>query len=114
MLPAVVITLIILLITTLGWHLLFGIFAGAVAITAAVWGVVVASVVALCVATLLLFILTSTGMLIVGLLAFVWTVLAIVFFPVVLPVLAPLFIIFLFVSYVRGKQKRKAAQNKQC
>lgn len=102
MLTAIVVTLIALLAIILGWHWLF---IGAVAITAAVWGVVVTSVIVLSVAILLLFVLTGASIFIIGGIAFIWTVLAIVLFPVLFPVLAPLFIIFLFVSYIRRRKK---------
>lgn len=109
MLKNLAIAFIILLGLLIGWYLLFPLLGGAIVITTAIWGIVVGSVVAFCVGILLLFILTGAGIFILGGIIFAWTVLAIIFFPVMFPVLIPLFIIFLFVSYIRRRQVKKSS-----
>ena len=96
--------LIIMLLLILGGHIALAILGGAVTISLTVWGLLVASVFFFCVSILLFFILTWTGVLVLGAIAAVWTALAIFIFPVLLPVLLPLFLILFFVSYIRRKQ----------
>jgi len=104
MLRSLAITLIILLLLILGGHITLALLNGAVAISLTVWGLLVASVFFFCLSILLFFILTWTGVLILGFIAVVWTVLAAMLFPILLPILLPLCLILFFVSYVRRKQ----------
>jgi hypothetical protein len=95
---------IILLLLILGGHITLALLNGAVAISLTVWGFLVASIFFFCLSILLFFILTWTGVLILGFIAVAWTVLAVILFPVLLPILLPLLLIMFFVSYVRRKQ----------
>jgi len=104
MLRTLAIALIIVLLLILGGHITLALLNGAVAISLTVWGLLVASVFFFCLSILLFFILTWTGVLILGFMAIVWTVLAAILFPILLPVLLPLCLILFFVSYVRRKQ----------
>lgn len=104
MFRSVAIALVVLLLLILGGHIALVLLHGAVAISLTVWGFLVASVFFFCLCILLFFILTWTGVLILGFIAAVWTVLAIILFPILLPILLPLFLILLFVSYIRRKQ----------
>lgn len=110
MLTTIAVLLIALMVVILGWHWLF---AGAIVVTSLAWGFAVTSVVLLCIGILLAFVLASTGIFVVVMVALLWTVLSIVFFPFLFPLVMPLFIIFLFLSYLRGKQKRKVEQEKE-
>jgi hypothetical protein len=98
------IALVILLLLILGGHIALALLNGAVAISLTVWGLLVASVFFFCLSILLFFILTWTGVLILGFIAAVWTVLAVVLFPILLPILLPLLVILFFISYIRRKQ----------
>ncbi|MEK6730803.1 MAG: hypothetical protein AABY34_01280 [Pseudomonadota bacterium] len=69
----------------------------------ATFGFLVAGTVIFCVAVLLLFILTGIGALILGIIFFVWTVIAIILFPIFFPILLPLFLVFVFFSLMRKK-----------
>ena len=104
MFRSLAIALIILLLLILGGHIALVLLNGAVAVSLTVWGLLVASVFFFCLSILLFFILTWTGVLILGFIAAVWTVLAVILFPILLPILLPLFVILFFVSYVRRKQ----------
>lgn len=99
----IAIALLVILGVILGWHFLF---AGAIAVTATVWAIVIASVVLFCIGVLSLFILTGIGVFLIGLLGFIWAILAIALFPIVFPILVPLLIVLLFISYIRNKQKK--------
>jgi hypothetical protein len=96
--------LIAVLVAILGWHMFF---AGAIAITAAVWTIVVASVIIFSIGILLLLMLTGITVFIVSIIGFVWTVLAVILFPALFPILIPLLIILLCISYLRRKLQRK-------
>lgn len=104
MFRTLVIALIVLLLLILCGHITLAILHGAVAISLTVWGLLVASVFFFCLSILLFFILTWTGVLILGFIGILWTILAIILFPVLLPILLPLLLILLFVSYIRRKQ----------
>ncbi|BBB15415.1 uncharacterized protein RVIR1_09360 [Candidatus Rickettsiella viridis] len=100
--------LIIMLLLILGGHIALALLGGAVTISLTIWGLLVASVFFFCVSILLFFILTWTGVLVLGFIAAVWTVFAIFLFPVLMPVLLPLFLILFFVSYIRRKQSPRS------
>ena len=104
MFRSLAIALVILLLLILGGHIALALLNGAVAISLTVWGLLVASVFFFCLSILLFFILTWTGVLILGFIAAVWTVLAVVLFPILLPILLPLLVILFFISYIRRKQ----------
>ncbi len=66
-----------------------------------VWGVMVAGVILFCVAMLLAFVFVGVGLVVVGTLALVAVILAAVALPFMLPLLIPLFIVWLFCCIVR-------------
>lgn len=110
----IIFLLLLALGVIIGWHLFFPLLVGGiVAITAAAWGILVASVVIFCVAILLVFIFTGIGAFILGIFAFIWMVLAIIFFPILFPILFPLFILFLVVSYFLRRKKRMEKEKAQ-
>lgn len=109
----VALLVIVVLAFVLGWHLFIPIIGGIVAFTVTAWAWLVATVIALCVAIMLAFIFTGTGIFVLGILAFIWTVLAIIFFPVLFPIIAPIFLIFLFISYMRRRSREKEIRRKQ-
>ncbi len=103
------ITILVLIALVIGWHFFFPFVGGVIAFSIGAWGALMASVVALSIAIMLIFIFTGTGVFILTIGAFIWTMLAIVLFPIVFPILVPLFIIFIFVSYFARRNKRKNA-----
>ncbi len=104
MLKVFFVTLAVLIALVIGWHLAFFLLGGIIAVTAATWGIIVASVVGFCAAILAIFVVTGIGIFVLGSLAAVWTIIAIILFPILFPILAPLFIILLFIAYFRRKQ----------
>ncbi|MHC4721146.1 MAG: hypothetical protein ACYS6I_00410 [Planctomycetota bacterium] len=66
-----------------------------------VWGVLVAGVVLFCVAVLLAFVFVGVGLVVLGTFALVGLILAAVALPFLLPLLIPLFIVWLFCCMVR-------------
>ena len=66
-----------------------------------VWGVMVAGVTLFCVAVLLAFVFVGVGLVVVGTFALVGVILAAVALPFMLPLLIPLFIVWLFCCVVR-------------
>ena len=82
---------------TINGHELSGPIEGLVGL----WGIMVAGVVLFCVAVLLAFVFVGVGLVVVGTLALVAVILAAVALPFRLPLLIPLFIVWLFCCMVR-------------
>lgn len=104
MLGTLLLTILIIIALVVGWHIIFPLIGGAIALTAGAWFIVVGAITAICIATLLLFIFTGVGIFILGLFVLIGTVLAVVFIPILFPILIPLFILFLFISLFRRRQ----------
>ncbi len=102
------IIILLLLAVIVGWHLIFPILGGIIAITAAAWFLIVGSILAFCFAVMLLLILSGTGIFVLAFIALIWTILAILLFPILFPILLPLFVLILVVSYFRRKQTDKS------
>jgi predicted exporter len=69
------------------------------------WGVLVAIVSLVCAAILLVFVSAGTGLLILGVLVIAGFVAAWSAFPFLLPLLIPLFLVWIFVAAVRASRK---------
>lgn len=113
MMRALGITILVIFGILLGWFFFFPMLGGIIALTAQAWAILITSVIVFCVAVMLVFVITSSGLLILGIGAFVWTLLAIALFPIIFPVLAPLFIILLFLAYIVRRQKRKRSNEQK-
>jgi len=72
-----------------------------------VWGLVVATVTLFCVAILLAFVFAGVALLLLGIFALVGLVLAAVAFPFLLPIVIPLFILWMFCVLVRPPKPAK-------
>jgi hypothetical protein len=66
-----------------------------------VWGTLLAAIVLVCVAILLAFVFAGVGLIILGVFVLVGLILAVVAVPFLLPVLIPLFLVWLFCSIAR-------------
>jgi len=66
-----------------------------------VWGLILAVIILFCVAILLAFVLAGVGLIVLGCLALVALIVAVIAFPFLLPILIPLFIVWLFCSIAR-------------
>jgi len=69
------------------------------------WGVLVGIVSLFCAAILLVFVCAGTGLMVLGVLVFAGFVAAWSVFPFLLPLLVPLFLVWIFVAAVRGGRK---------
>lgn len=106
--PFILVFLIFLILAlVVGWHILFAILGGAIAIGAGIWTMAVIGVVVFCIAILVVFFLTGFAGIILGIIFAIWTLVAIIAFPILFPILLPLFIIYAFVSYMRRKKNIK-------
>lgn len=101
----------IILLLVIGWHVILAILGITFAITAGAYGVVVGTIVALCVAILLFFVFSGVGIFIVGLLAFIWAVVAIALFPIFFPLLVPVLVIMFFIGLFRRRQSTNNSRN---
>ena len=98
-------TLLLMLILVAAWHVLLPLLDISIAITASVWGIAIATIVLICIATLLFFVFTGIGVLILGGFVFVWTILAIILFPLLFPALIPILLLMLVVAIISKKKK---------
>ena len=81
--------------------------AGPIKLAAEGWGVLVAIVALFCAAILLAFVFAGIGLILLGLLVLAGLLGAWLAFPFLLPVLIPLFLVWLFVAAFRGKGSGK-------
>ena len=72
-----------------------------------VWGLIVAAVTLFCVAILLAFVFAGVALLLLGVFALVGLILAVVAFPFLLPLLIPLFLLWVFCLLVRPSRPRQ-------
>ena len=111
MMKSIAIVLVILVLALLGAVLLQSSdiaivvngqkLAGPVKLAAEGWGVLVAIVALFCVAILLAFVFAGVGLIVLGALVLVGLLAAWFTFPFLLPLLVPLFIVWIFVAAVR-------------
>jgi hypothetical protein len=101
---ALIFTIALIIVLVVGWHLIFPILGGVIAISAIAWLFIVGSIIAFSIGILLLFFITGVGIFVLAVIALIWTVIAIILFPILFPILIPLFIIFLFISRLRRRQ----------
>jgi hypothetical protein len=95
---AILISLLAMLILIVAWHLALPLLGISIAVTGAIWGVAIATVVLLCIATLLFFIFTGFGIFIIGFFVFAWTLGAIILFPLLFPLLLPILLVMIFIA----------------
>ncbi|MEK7994995.1 MAG: hypothetical protein AAB403_14410 [Planctomycetota bacterium] len=74
------------------------------------WGLIVAAVTLFCVAILLAFVFAGVALLLLGVLALVGLILAAVAFPFLLPILIPLFLLWMFCLLVRPPRPRQRSK----
>ena len=115
MLKTVAIALVIVLIGLLAWVAFQSSdisiivngqkLAGPAKLAAEGWGLLVAMIVLFSAATVLVFVVAGTGLIVLGALVLAGFLAMWLAFPFVLPLLIPLFIVWLFVAAVRGNRK---------
>ena len=112
MIKRLAVILVVFMIVFLAWALFIG--GGGISITIngheitgpfgaiiGVWSFILTLVILFCVAILLAFVFAGVGLIILGCFAFVGLILAAIAFPFLLPLLIPLFIIWVFCSIAR-------------
>lgn len=107
MFAAFAITLLIIVAMVIAWHIAFPLLGGIIAIGAGLWAIIIAAIVVMCAAILGMFVATGIGVVLIGIIAFVFTLVTIILFPILFPVLLPLFIILLFISIFTRNKKIK-------
>ena len=100
----ILITLLVMLILVVAGHIILPMLGITIAITAGIWSVAIATVVLLCVSSLLFFIFTGIGIFILGIFAFAWTIAAIVLFPLLFPILIPVLLLMLMIGLIARKR----------
>jgi hypothetical protein len=111
----VVLVLVILLIGLMGWGLFHSgdvsvtinghELAGPVETAVGSWGLLIGSIVLCCVAILLAFVFAGVGLFVIGFLLLTGLIYTFIMFPVLWPLLLPLFIVWVFVALTRHDKK---------
>lgn len=101
----ILVTLAIMLVLVIAWHLILSMLGITIALSAGLWGVAVITTVLICVATLLFFIFTGIGVFILGIFVFAWTALAIILFPLLFPIMIPLLLLMFIIGLIANKKK---------
>lgn len=100
----ILITLLVMLALVGAFHVFLPLLGVTIAITASIWSVAIGTIILLCIATLLFFILTGVGAFVVGVVVFVWTVLAIILFPLLFPILIPVLLLMFVIGLITRKK----------
>jgi hypothetical protein len=118
MLKSVAITLVIVLFGLLAWVAFQSSdisiivngqkLTGPAKLAAEGWGLLVGMIVLFCAATLLVFVVAGTGLIVLAALVLVGFLVLWLAFPFLLPLLVPLFIVWIFVAAVRNPRKPDA------
>lgn len=97
---AILFSLLVMIGLIVAWHLALPLLGISIAITGAIWGIAVATVVLLCIATLLFFIFTGVGIFILGFFVCAWTLAAIIVFPLLFPILLPILLVMVLIGVI--------------
>lgn len=102
----ILITLLVMLALVLIWQVLLPVLGISMAISAGLIGILVATVVLICVSALLFLVFSGIGIFIFSGFVFFWTIVAIVLFPLLFPILIPLLLLMFVIGYLaRGKSR---------
>lgn len=110
MLKAFIIALLALAGIVVLTHFFAPLLAGVIAVGTGLWVLLVLSIVAFCGVIMAIFVVPFVVIYILGVIAFAWLVLAISASAVMFPILMPLFIVLLFVIFLRKGRAKKIAQ----
>jgi len=98
--------LFLALICLAGWHIFLALMGGAIIITGGAWAILAASISAISIGIILIFLFAGLWIFIVSILLGIWILAALILFPLFLPILLPLFLIFIFMACMKQKQKK--------
>lgn len=101
----VLIVLLLMLILLLSFHLLFPLLGISLVISATIWGVAIATIFLICVATMLFFLFSGVGIFILGLIVLGWTLIAIILFPLLFPIVIPVLLLMLLIGLISRGNK---------
>lgn len=102
---AIVFSLLVILVAVALWHFFFPLLGIAIGVTALVWGVMIGSVVFLVALTLLFFLFTGAGIIVLSIFGVIGFIIAIVIAPILFPFLLPLFVLMLFIAFMRRRRR---------
>lgn len=104
-----IVTFLVLIVAgvLVGYYFFPAVLVGTIAVTSVVGAILFATLVAFCAGFFLIFLFSGIGIFIVGLILFVWFIIAIALFPVLFPLLLPLLLALGVISYLRRRQLKK-------
>lgn len=98
--------LIILLILVVGWHLLLPMLGITVAaFSATYFNAAMATIIIICIATLLFFVFTGIGIVLLGIAAVIWSLIAIILFPLLFPIVLPALLLMIVVGMILKRSR---------
>ncbi|OGT40734.1 MAG: hypothetical protein A3E81_04445 [Gammaproteobacteria bacterium RIFCSPHIGHO2_12_FULL_36_30] len=100
----VLITLLIMLILVLAGHIILPLLGITLAITTGIWSFAIATVVLLCIATLLFFIFTGIGIFLFGIFAVAWAIGVMIVFPLLFPIIIPVLLVMLIIGFIARRR----------
>jgi hypothetical protein len=99
--------LFLILICLAGWYVFLGIMGGAIVIAGGAWAALAASICAISLGILFIFLFAGFWIFLIGLLLGIWVLIALILFPIFLPVLLPLLLILFFILYSKKKKDNR-------
>lgn len=102
---AVALAIVLIVLLVIGWQFILPALGVAVAVTGAVWGVMIGSVAILAIGSLLFFVMTGVGVFILGLLMLIGAAIVVALFPILFPLLTPLVVLLLIIGYMVSRKR---------
>lgn len=93
----ILIALLAMIALIVAWHVIFPLLGMSLAISADVLAIAIGTVIMICVTSLLFFIFTGIGIIIFGVIVFIWALLAAILFPLIFPIIIPMLLVMLVI-----------------
>lgn len=90
-------TLLVMIGLIVAWHIIFPLLGMSIAITADMLAIAVAAIVMICVTSLLFFVFTGIGIIILGVFVFMFALLSAILFPLLFPIIVPMLLVMLVI-----------------
>ena len=97
--------ILLVVLVALTWHFLFPLGMTAAAIGAGIWSTIVMSIILLCVAILLAFLVTGISLLILSGIGFILAIVSVILMPFTFPIMVPLLVVLLVINLMRKRQR---------
>lgn len=108
----ILIALLAMVALIIAWHIVFPLLGMSIGITADVLAIAIGAIIMICVTSLLFFVFTGIGIIIFGVVVFIFALLASLLFPLLFPIIMPMLLVMLVIwLLVSRKPTRKSGRN---